>query len=524
MPSRQTAASTFEGFLRLSENGEYATMAGANENAGLANIDSSIAPTTIALISNTGTNTYGVDLSTQDTSLSGAERDGAVTPDGTTFYDWGYTGAAVAISNVAQFGQTQSNTPLQSTYVAFRGFEEQDGEVDGSADAAPFANKPGDIAQVGAVTKWTSAISQGNGVYQVTPASMTGIDQGEMLLVDTGTNAEFVTVSSTTSTTFTATFANTHNANAPILVVLPNSAGQTSNPLPGLPDNGTTNEKTSAWQFLKENPNVAGPDTLYIADQTSGLQKFSFDGTNWYLDWSFKPTVSGSTTALDGLVVIPGDNGTATIYATTLSQKSVVEIVDPGTGAPTAANVTVLSVAPGSGDTFGDISMAPYAAANTTSTTVSANYPVSTSSQTVTLTAAVDGLSSTSTPGTAGNEAGDTVTFTVVRGTSIYYSNAVAVTPSTALGSGTAVVTVNGTNFTTLPGGALANGDVISATFTPGGSSVFSGSTSPSFTESVVSASTTTGLALTTGTNPTTLGTASPTPLPSPGPRLQRGR
>jgi len=50
------------------------------------------------------------------------------------------------------------------------------------------------------------------GVTVITPAAMTNIVVGTALLVDTGASAETVVVEAITSTTFTATFANTHSS------------------------------------------------------------------------------------------------------------------------------------------------------------------------------------------------------------------------------------------------------------------------------------------------------------------------
>lgn len=50
------------------------------------------------------------------------------------------------------------------------------------------------------------------GSVTITPAAMTNIFLGTQLLVDTGASAETVVVTAVTSTTFTATFANTHSS------------------------------------------------------------------------------------------------------------------------------------------------------------------------------------------------------------------------------------------------------------------------------------------------------------------------
>jgi hypothetical protein len=64
----------------------------------------------------------------------------------------------------------------------------------------------------------------------VSPASMAGIYFGAYLLVDTGVNQEQITVSAVTATTFTAYFALSHSANAPVVgATFP--SGQTDHPL-----------------------------------------------------------------------------------------------------------------------------------------------------------------------------------------------------------------------------------------------------------------------------------------------------
>lgn len=60
-------------------------------------------------------------------------------------------------------------------------------------------------------TTTTTAVSSA-GAVAITPAAMTNIFVGTALLVDTGASAETVVVTAVTSSTFTATFANTHSS------------------------------------------------------------------------------------------------------------------------------------------------------------------------------------------------------------------------------------------------------------------------------------------------------------------------
>lgn len=73
----------------------------------------------------------------------------------------------------------------------------------------------------------TIAASITAGAQTVTPASMTGIYAGTRLDIDSGTSSfEVVTVSSVTSTTFTATFASSHSAAATCIGAVPTNLRQ----------------------------------------------------------------------------------------------------------------------------------------------------------------------------------------------------------------------------------------------------------------------------------------------------------
>lgn len=62
------------------------------------------------------------------------------------------------------------------------------------------------------VNTTTSTAVSSAGSVTITPSAMTNIFVGTQLLVDTGASAETVVVTAVTSTTFTATFANTHSS------------------------------------------------------------------------------------------------------------------------------------------------------------------------------------------------------------------------------------------------------------------------------------------------------------------------
>ena len=59
---------------------------------------------------------------------------------------------------------------------------------------------------------------------------------------------------------------------------LPVTVNQTATPLPGLP---TTGASPYGFVFFDLDATVAGNDTLYLADDMAGLQKWTFDGSSW---------------------------------------------------------------------------------------------------------------------------------------------------------------------------------------------------------------------------------------------------
>ncbi|WP_375491893.1 DUF4347 domain-containing protein, partial [uncultured Nostoc sp.] len=99
---------------------------------------------------------------------------------------------------------------------------------------------------------------------------------------------------------------------------LPTSGSPTVTPLPGLPNTGNP----YAYVLLDRDASVAGADTLYIADQTSGLFKYSFNGTTWTAEGS----ITGVLTGLTGVV----QGSSVDLYATkgTGSANTLVKFTD----------------------------------------------------------------------------------------------------------------------------------------------------------------------------------------------------
>jgi hypothetical protein len=417
-----TSPNQFEGYIRLSENGQFLTLAGYNTASGNNTLQ---APSrTLAAIDASGNVTYTLDTSNSN------EIDGAVSATGSTFYDWGFTGPGQSLNYVTSSSTTDIQSGNASAFSSFVGLGIANNTLYGSIySGAATINKVGNLASF-------------NG--------------------------------------------------------LPTTINQTATPFPALPDNG---QNTSDFVLLKENPNItaAGPDTVYLGDQAKGLEKYTFDGTSWNLTYS---TFNGlGANNLRGLVVLPGDNGSATLFGVTSDLKHIVTAVDNGTSVPTFTTVATAAT----NENFQDLALAPVESSSTTTsattTTVSANFPIVTAAQEaatgVTLTANVAGITAgTNAPGFSGS--GDNVVFSVVDAGNTYTFTQ-AVTPSTDL-TGFSTIQVGGTGGVTFTGAAgslttLNNGDAVSATFVPGsGDTTFTGSSSASFTESVVGIGTTTTL------------------------------
>lgn len=97
---------------------------------------------------------------------------------------------------------------------------------------------------------------------------------------------------------------------------LPTATGQTATPLPGLP---ATMASPAGYVMFDLNPNVAGLDTLYIADSRTvalggGVQKWTFNGATWSLMTTF---TSGLTTGPQGITGYVEPNGNVSLFVTT---------------------------------------------------------------------------------------------------------------------------------------------------------------------------------------------------------------
>ena len=221
----------------------------------------------------------------------------------------------------------------------------------------------------------------------------------------------------------------------PVIVEYPGlpTASEAAVPLPGLgaayAGQGFTNPAPYGFLLFNHLTGTSvNPDTLYIADQTWGLLKFYFDGTNW----QFLSEKLNNNTSVEGLVGFEtlhdpnnGGNPSFTLYATAAlnngnPSNQLLSFVDdaPFNQPNTGGLFNVIANAVNPTDTFSGLAFAPL---NSTTTTLTSSANPAPFSQTVTFTATIADTTGTFAPT-------GTVTFTV---------DGVAQAPIILSGSGT---------------------------------------------------------------------------------------
>ncbi len=269
----------------------------------------------------------------------------------------------------------------------------------------------------------------------------------------------------------------------------PTVVGQPVTRLPGLSDSLTPSNYS--FFFADLSAGIAGVDTLYVADDTLGISKFSFDGTTW----SFKGSVGAGTDLYKGLTGVV-NGGTVTLYAIRKTVAiaagggEMVSIADTSgynntlTAAPSAALATA-----GTNKSFRGIALAPEVTVTSTGGTNGTITPLgvqsaaagSTRAFTVTpdigFTAVVGGTCGGTLVGTAYTTVPLTVNCTVVASFTAVptYSVTPSVTGSGTISPSTAVTVLSGatTSFTVTasPGfsasvGGTCGGSLVGDTYT----------------------------------------------------------
>jgi hypothetical protein len=108
---------------------------------------------------------------------------------------------------------------------------------------------------------------------------------------------------------------------------LPTTAGQTATALPGMPTGMAATNNPLDYVMLDLNPNVAGLDTLYVADNRAaaaggGIQKWTFDGATWTLVATFDGltpgiyALTGYALGTTAVLVAVSSAGTANVVVT----------------------------------------------------------------------------------------------------------------------------------------------------------------------------------------------------------------
>ncbi|MEI7685712.1 MAG: hypothetical protein WCL32_11860, partial [Planctomycetota bacterium] len=132
----------------------------------------------------------------------------------------------------------------------------------------------------------------------------------------------------------------------------------TATPLPA----GTTTSP-AAFYFLDRDVNVPGVDELFLVDGTSGLKKYSFDGSTWSLQGTIAGTYFGVAIAVNGvgtdIYATTGDGATAANSLVKFTDTAAYNAVPVGT-----STSTVLATA-AAGKAFRGVTFAPVATAPT---------------------------------------------------------------------------------------------------------------------------------------------------------------
>lgn len=127
-------------------------------------------------------------------------------------------------------------------------------------------------------TSTSTAVSSAGSVA-ITPSAMTNIFVGTQLLVDSGASAETVVVTAVTSTTFTATFANTHSSTWNIVSAPLVSIAYTSS--------SVTETALTPHQIAALKPNILLPgDILTFQRVSSNSTGLASPALTVQIDWA----------------------------------------------------------------------------------------------------------------------------------------------------------------------------------------------------------------------------------------------
>ena len=130
---------------------------------------------------------------------------------------------------------------------------------------------------------------------------------------------------------------------------LPITAGQTITNLPDFPTSGSP----YAFYLADLDPGTAGLDTLYVADDGAGLQKYTLIAGNW----TANGTVGTAADTYRGITAVASGN-TVTIFAVRGASQLVTLVDSSGYNGAFAGSPSVLATA-GTNTAFRGLAFAP---------------------------------------------------------------------------------------------------------------------------------------------------------------------
>jgi hypothetical protein len=131
---------------------------------------------------------------------------------------------------------------------------------------------------------------------------------------------------------------------------VPTTGGQVIANLPGLP---SSTGSPYAFFLADLSPVVPGLDTVYLADNTIGVQKYSLSGGSWAL----RGTVGAAGDAIRGLTGMV-DGGTVSLFATGGANRLLAMTDTSGYDGSFAGGVTTLAMA-GANTAFRGVALLP---------------------------------------------------------------------------------------------------------------------------------------------------------------------
>lgn len=186
---------------------------------------------------------------------------------------------------------------------------------------------PRSVASTNGIDLWISGTSTGGGIRYTTLGSTTStqIASSPTNLRVAGIFDGQLYISASTGTTRLATVG----------TGIPTSSGQAITNLPGYPTTGSPN----GYFFADLSASVAGVDTVYVADDSSGnIQKYSLVSGNWVLNGSV------SITSARGITGVVNANSVALFITNGSSLQTFTD--SSGYNAPIVGTPTLLASAP----------------------------------------------------------------------------------------------------------------------------------------------------------------------------------